>query len=63
MVIAFTCFDCYSEIHSHLSYSSDDYKAHIQMKTDFSNMISGKACSLKNYLLVIPSGPQNGLQL
>lgn len=61
MVIAFTWFDCYSETHSHLFYSSDDYKVHPQMKTGFGHVVSGRASSLTNYLSVIPRDPQTGL--
>lgn len=60
-VIAFMYFDSYSEILSHLFYSHDAYKAHLQMKTDFSNMISGRESSLATYSLVISTGPEAGL--
>lgn len=61
MVIAFTWFDCYSETHSHLFYSSDNYKVHPQMKTGFSHVISDRASSLTGYLSVISCDPQTGL--
>lgn len=59
----FTYFDSYSEIPSHLFYSPGAYKAHLQMKTDFSNMVSGKQSSLATYLLVISTNPETGLHL
>lgn len=46
MAVAFMYFDSYSEILSNLFYSHDAYKAHLQMKTDFSNKIPGRQSSL-----------------
>lgn len=63
VAIAFTYFDSYSEILSHLFYSRDAYKAHLQMKTDFTNMISGRESSLATYLLIISTSPEAGLHL
>jgi len=63
MAIAFTYFDSYSEILSHLFCSRDAYKAHLQMKTDFSNMISGRESGLATCLLVIFTSPKAGLHL
>lgn len=55
--------DSYSEILSHLFYSHDTYKAHLQMKTDLSNTVSGRESSLATYLLVISTSPKDRLHL
>lgn len=61
MAKTFMHFDYYSEILFHLFYFCDAYKAHSQMKSELSLMISGRESSSTTDLLITSTSPKVGL--